>query len=40
MDPPSFPTQKMLDILDVQRDQQRLVDGAMALLAPAACCIF
>lgn len=35
MDPPSFSnSKKMLEILDVQRDQQRLVDGAMKLLAP------
>lgn len=34
MDPPSFSnSKKMLEILDVQRDQQRLVDGAMKLLA-------
>ncbi|QJQ52214.1 MULTISPECIES: class I SAM-dependent methyltransferase [Vitreoscilla] len=34
MDPPSFSnSKKMLEILDVQRDQQRLIDGAMKLLA-------
>lgn len=41
MDPPSFSnSKKMLDILDVQRDQQRLVDGAMALLAPGGVLYF
>ena len=34
MDPPSFSnSRKMLDILDIQRDHMRLIDGAMALLA-------
>lgn len=34
MDPPSFSnSKKMLDILDIQRDQAKLVDGAMKLLA-------
>lgn len=34
MDPPSFSnSKKMLDILDIQRDHQKLIDGAMALLA-------
>ena len=34
MDPPSFSySMKMLDILDIQRDHQKLIDGAMALLA-------
>ncbi len=34
MDPPSFSnSKKMLDILDVQRDQETLVHGAMDLLA-------
>jgi 23S rRNA (cytosine1962-C5)-methyltransferase len=34
MDPPSFSnSKKMLDILDVQRDQAVLIDGAMALLS-------
>ena len=34
MDPPSFSnSKKMLEILDVQRDQQRLIDGAMRLLS-------
>ena len=34
MDPPSFSnSRKMLDILDIQRDHLRLIDGAMALLA-------
>ena len=34
MDPPSFSnSRKMLDILDIQRDHQKLIDGAMALLA-------
>ncbi len=33
MDPPSFSnSKKMLDILDIQRDQAKLVDGAMKLL--------
>ncbi|MDO5059866.1 MAG: class I SAM-dependent methyltransferase [Neisseria sp.] len=33
MDPPSFSnSKKMLDILDIQRDHAKLVDGAMALL--------
>ncbi|MDC7717057.1 class I SAM-dependent methyltransferase [Vogesella sp. DC21W] len=35
MDPPSFSnSKKMMDELDVQRDQLKLVDGAMRLLAP------
>lgn len=35
MDPPSFSnSKKMMDELDVQRDQVKLVDGAMRLLAP------
>lgn len=34
MDPPSFSnSKKMLDILDIQRDHTKLIDGAMALLA-------
>ena len=34
MAPPSFSnSKKMLDILDIQRDHQKLIDGAMALLA-------
>lgn len=34
MDPPSFSnSKKMLDILDIQRDHGRLIDGAVALLA-------
>lgn len=34
LDPPSFSnSKKMLDILDIQRDQAKLIDGAMALLA-------
>lgn len=41
MDPPSFSnSKKMLDILDVQRDQAVLIDGAMQLLAPAGCLYF
>ena len=33
LDPPSFSnSKKMLDILDIQRDQAKLIDGAMALL--------
>lgn len=33
LDPPSFSnSKKMLDILDIQRDQERLIDGAMNLL--------
>lgn len=35
MDPPSFSnSKKMLDILDIQRDHVKLIDGAMKLLAP------
>ncbi len=35
MDPPSFSnSKKMLDILDIQRDHMRLIDGAMKLLEP------
>jgi 23S rRNA (cytosine1962-C5)-methyltransferase len=35
MDPPSFSnSKKMMEVLDVQRDQARLVDGAMRLLKP------
>ena len=34
MDPPSFSnSKKMLDILDIQRDQAKLIDGAMKLLS-------
>lgn len=34
MDPPSFSnSKKMLDILDIQRDQMKLISGAMNLLA-------
>lgn len=34
LDPPSFSnSKKMLDILDIQRDQAKLIDGAMRLLA-------
>ena len=34
MDPPSFSnSKKMLDILDIQRDHKKLIDGAMDLLA-------
>lgn len=34
MDPPSFSnSKKMLDILDIQRDQEKLIDGAMRLLS-------
>lgn len=34
LDPPSFSnSKKMLDILDIQRDQAKLIDGAMKLLA-------
>lgn len=34
LDPPSFSnSKKMLDILDIQRDQAKLIDGAMNLLA-------
>lgn len=41
MDPPSFSnSKKMLDILDVQRDQAVLIDGAMQLLAPSGCLYF
>ena len=33
MDPPSFSnSKKMLDILDIQRDHKKLIDGAMNLL--------
>lgn len=35
LDPPSFSnSKKMRDILDIQRDQNTLIDGAMKLLAP------
>lgn len=30
----------MLEILDVQRDQQRLIDGAMRLLSPTGTLFF
>ena len=41
MDPPSFSnSKKMLDILDVQRDHIRLIDGAMRLLAPGGTLFF
>lgn len=41
MDPPSFSnSKKMLDILDVQRDHPRLIDGAMRLLAPGGTLFF
>lgn len=41
MDPPSFSnSKKMLDILDIQRDQQILVDGAMKLLSPGGTLYF
>lgn len=41
MDPPSFSnSKKMLDILDIQRDQAVLIDGAMKLLAPSGCLYF
>ena len=41
MDPPSFSnSKKMLEILDVQRDQQRLIDGAMRLLSPTGTLFF
>lgn len=34
LDPPSFSnSKKMLDILDIQRDHKKLIDGAMSLLA-------
>ena len=34
LDPPSFSnSKKMLDILDIQRDQAKLIDGAMNVLA-------
>ncbi|WP_239427656.1 class I SAM-dependent methyltransferase [Snodgrassella communis] len=34
LDPPSFSnSKKMLDILDIQRDHEKLIDGAMSLLA-------
>lgn len=34
MDPPSFSnSKKMLDVLDIQRDQEKLIDGAMRLLS-------
>lgn len=34
MDPPSFSnSKKMLDILDIQRDQEKLIDGSMRLLS-------
>ncbi|MGQ3890818.1 bifunctional 23S rRNA (guanine(2069)-N(7))-methyltransferase RlmK/23S rRNA (guanine(2445)-N(2))-methyltransferase RlmL [Legionella sp. CNM-4043-24] len=41
LDPPSFSNSKrMTDTLDVQRDQRRLIDGAMALLAPGGVLYF
>lgn len=41
MDPPSFSnSKKMLDILDIQRDHVRLIDGAMHLLAPGGTLYF
>ena len=41
MDPPSFSnSKKMLSVLDVQRDQSILVDGAMRLLAPKGVLFF
>ncbi|NUE66777.1 class I SAM-dependent methyltransferase [Snodgrassella sp. ESL0253] len=41
MDPPSFSnSKKMLDILDIQRDQEKLVDGAMRLLSPQGILFF
>jgi 23S rRNA (cytosine1962-C5)-methyltransferase len=41
MDPPSFSNSaKMLDVLDVQRDQVRLVEGALALLNPGGVLYF
>ena len=41
MDPPSFSnSKKMLDILDVQRDHIRLIDGTMRLLAPGGTLFF
>lgn len=41
MDPPSFSnSKKMRDILDIQRDQEKLIDGAMHLLAPQGVLFF
>lgn len=41
MDPPSFSnSKKMRDILDIQRDHVRLVDGAMRLLVPGGTLFF
>ncbi len=41
MDPPSFSnSKKMLDVLDIQRDQAKLVDGAMRLLSPEGLLFF
>lgn len=41
MDPPSFSnSKKMLEILDVQRDHVRLIDGAMKLLSPTGTLFF
>ncbi|PIT52470.1 oxidoreductase [Snodgrassella alvi] len=41
MDPPSFSnSKKMLDILDIQRDQEKLIDGAMRLLSPQGILFF
>lgn len=41
MDPPSFSnSKKMVEELDVQRDQVKLVDGAMRLLAPGGTLYF
>jgi len=41
LDPPSFSnSKKMQDILDIQRDQATLINGAMALLAPSGTLYF
>ena len=41
LDPPSFSnSKKMQDILDIQRDQTTLINGAMALLAPSGTLYF
>lgn len=41
LDPPTFSnSKKMADVLDVQRDHVRLIDDAMAILAPGGTLIF
>src|SRR5690606_13274426 len=41
LDPPTFSnSKKMDDVLDIQRDHGRLIDDAMAILAPGGTLIF